>query len=202
MYYKIILKALPIYTYGFEVLRKKTKRLTKVDDKTVELAGNMFYTMHKANGIGLAAPQVGIDLALTVIDISMIEGEEDNKPLLLINPKIADSHGNVIIEEGCLSIPTVRADVERPEEIFIEYHDLDLNPQTIELDGVMSRVAQHEIDHLNGVLFIDHLTKEYRRDFKQQLDLIKSGGIQTSYILAELSKKDKKSSKKHPLNGI
>jgi peptide deformylase len=196
------LKTLPIYTYGFDVLRKKTKRITRIDDKTVELAGNMFYTMHKANGIGLAAPQIGLDLALTVIDVSMIEGEEHTKPLLLINPKVTDSHGDVIIEEGCLSIPTVRAEVERPEKVFVEYQDLDLNPQTIELNGILSRVAQHEIDHLNGVLFIDHLSKEYRSDFKQQLNLIKKGGIQTSYILAELSKKDKISAKKHPLDGI
>ena len=196
------MKALPIYTYGFDVLRKKTKRIAKIDDKTIELASNMFYTMHKASGIGLAAPQVGIDMALTVIDISMIEGEEDKKPLMLINPKVTDSHGNVIMEEGCLSIPTVRAEVERPEKVFVEYQDLDLNPQTIELDGILSRVAQHEIDHLNGVLFIDHLSKEYRRDFKQQLSLIKNGGIQTNYVLAELSKKDKKSAKKHPLDGI
>jgi len=129
------LKALPIYTYGFEVLRKKTKRITKVDDKIVELASNMFYTMHKASGIGLAAPQVGIDAALTVIDVSMIEGEEDKKPLMLINPKITDSHGEITMEEGCLSIPTVRAEVERPEKVFIVYQDLDLNPQTIELEA-------------------------------------------------------------------
>ena len=196
------MKALPIYTYGFDVLRKKTKRLTKIDDKIVELVGNMFYTMHKASGIGLAAPQVGIDLALTVIDISMIEGEEDKKPLTLINPKITDSHGNVIMEEGCLSIPSVRADVERPEKIFVQYQDLDLNPVSIELDGVFARVAQHEIDHLNGVLFVDHLSKEYKREFKEQLNLIKNGGIQTNYVLAELSKKGKKTRKKHLLDGI
>jgi peptide deformylase len=196
------LKALPIYTYGFDVLRKKTKRLTKIDDKTIELVGNMFYTMHRASGIGLAAPQVGIDLALTVIDISMIEGEEDKKPLTLINPKITDSHGSVIMEEGCLSIPSVRADVERPEKIFVQYQDLDLNPVTIELEGILGRVAQHEIDHLNGVLFLDHLSKEYKREFKEQLDLIKNGGIQTNYVLAELSKKGKKNRKKHLLDGI
>jgi peptide deformylase len=196
------LKSLPIYTYGFDVLRKKTKRLTKIDDKIVELVGNMFYTMHKASGIGLAAPQVGIDLALTVIDISMIEGEEDKKPLTLINPKITDSHGSVIMEEGCLSIPSIRADVERPEKIFVQYQDLDLNPVTIELEGILGRVAQHEIDHLNGVLFLEHLSKEYKREFKEQLDLIKNGGIQTNYVLAELSKKGKKTRKKHLLDGI
>ncbi len=196
------MKALPIYTYGFDVLRKKTKRLTKIDDKAIELIGNMFYTMHHASGIGLAAPQVGVNLALTVIDVSMIEGEENKKPLTLINPRITDSHGSAVMEEGCLSIPTVRAEVERPDKVFIEFQDLDLNPVSIELDGVIGRVAQHEIDHLNGVLFVDHLAKEQRRDLKQQLDLIRNGGIQTNYLLAELSKKRKVSGKKNPLDGI
>ena len=196
------MKTLPIYTYGFDVLRKKTKRLTKIDDKIIELAGNMFYTMHKANGVGLAAPQVGIDLAMTVIDVSHLEGEEDTKPLTLINPKILDSHDSIIFEEGCLSIPHIRAEVERPETIFVEYQDLDLNPQTVELEGYVARVAQHEIDHLNGVLFIDHLSKEVRDDFREQLRLIKEGGIQTNYLLAELPKKNKKSSKNNYLDRI
>lgn len=196
------MKTLPIYTYGFDVLRKKTKRLTKVDDKTVELVGNMFYTMHKASGIGLAAPQVGIDLAMTVIDVSHVEGEEETKPLTLINPKIVDSHGKIVIEEGCLSIPHIRAEVERPEEVFVEYQDLDLNPKTVELKGFIARVAQHEIDHLNGILFIDHLSKEVKNEFKEQLSLIKKGGIQTNYLLAELPKKGKKSTKSNLLDRI
>lgn len=196
------MKTLPIYTYGFDVLRKKTKRLTKVDDKTVELVGNMFYTMHKASGIGLAAPQVGIDLALTVIDVSHVEGEEETKPLTLINPKIVDSHGKIVIEEGCLSIPHVRAEVERPKEVFVEYQDLDLNLQNVELKGFVARVAQHEIDHLNGVLFIDHLSKEAKSEFKEQLNLIKKGGIQTNYLLAELPKKNKKPGKNQLLDRI
>ena len=196
------MKTLPIYTYGFDILRKKTKRLTKVDDKIVELVSNMFYTMSRANGIGLAAPQVGLDLALTVIDLTRVEGEEDTRPLTLINPKVKDSHGDIVIEEGCLSIPQIRAEVERPEKVFIEYQDLDLNPQTIELDGMISRVAQHEIDHLNGVLFVDHLSKEVKSDFREQLNLIKKGGIQANYLLAELPKKGKKSSKNHILDRI
>jgi peptide deformylase len=195
------MKTLPIYTYGFDILRKKTKRLSKIDDKIIELVSNMFYTMHEASGIGLAAPQVGIDLALTVIDVSKVEGEEDTKPLTLINPKIVDSHGEIAMEEGCLSIPQVRAEVYRPEKVFLQYQDLDLNPQTIELDGLLSRVTQHEIDHLNGVLFIDHLSKQYKSEFKEQLSLIKKGGIQTNYLLAELPKK-KKGSKNHILDRI
>lgn len=193
------MKTLPIYTYGFDVLRKKTRRVTKIDDKFIELVQSMFNTMRKANGIGLAAPQVGLDFALTVIDVSQVEGEEDKKPLILINPKVADSHGKVVLEEGCLSIPTVRSDVERPEQVYIEYQDLDLNKKNIELDGLMGRVAQHEIDHLNGILFIDHLNKETKKGFKEQLDLIKKGGVQTSYILAEVKAKKRKTDKKNDL---
>jgi peptide deformylase len=162
----------------------------------------MFYTMDKAAGIGLAAPQVGLDLALTVIDISKIEGEESKKPLTLLNPKILESHGGIVMEEGCLSIPLLRAEVQRPEKICIQYQDLDLNEKTIELDGLLSRVTQHEIDHLNGVLFIDHLSKEVKKNLKEQLKLIKSGGVQTNYILAEIHKKKGKTVKNHILDRI
>ena len=193
------MKTLPIYTYGFDVLRKKARRVTKIDDKFIELVQNMFYTMRKATGIGLAAPQVGLDYALTVIDVSKVEGEEDKKPLILINPKVVDSHDTIVLEEGCLSIPTVRWEVERPEKVYIEFQDMDLNKKHIELDGLMGRVSQHEIDHLNGILFIDHLEKETKKLLKSQLELIKKGAIQTSYILAEVKEKKKKSGKKSDL---
>jgi peptide deformylase len=102
-----------------------------------------------------------------------------------------------VLEEGCLSIPTVRWEVERPEEVYIEYQDLDLNKKNIELDGFMGRVSQHEIDHLNGILFIDHLAKENKKQLKGQLELIKKGNIETGYILAEVKEKKKKSGKKN-----
>ncbi|HAX47993.1 MAG TPA: peptide deformylase [Bacteroidetes bacterium] len=188
-----MLKTLPIYTYGFEVLRKKTKRVTKIDDKFIELVGSMFNTMHKATGIGLAAPQIGSEHAVTVIDISRTEGKKKIKtePITLINPVIKDYHGEITLEEGCLSIPYVRGDVTRPETIYIEYQDLDLNKHDLELKGFIARVAQHEIDHLNGVLFIDHLSKDEKKVIKPELDLIKKGEIETDYLLAELPKKGK-----------
>ncbi len=187
------MKTLPIYTYGFEVLRKKTKKVTKIDDKFIELVGSMFNTMHKASGIGLAAPQIGSDMALTVIDISRTEEKKKLKtePLTLINPVIKDFHGEITLEEGCLSIPYVRGDVTRPETIYVEYLDLDLNKHYIELKGFIARVAQHEIDHLNGVLFIDHLNKDEKKILKPELDLIRKGEIETDYLLAELPKKGK-----------
>ena len=195
------LKQLPVYTYGFDILRKKTKRITKVDDKLVELVRNMFHTMHKANGIGLAAPQIGLDIALTVIDISKTEEDIKSEPLILLNPKVIDAHGEDEAEEGCLSIPYVRALVTRPIEVYLEYQDLDLNKKSIELEGLMGRVAQHEIDHLNGILFVDHLNKDQRKKLKKELDDIKKGHVMTDYILAEIKKKNnsiavKKSNKK------
>ena len=190
------MKILPIYTYGFDILRKKGKKIPAVDDDLVELVQNMFHTMHQASGIGLAAPQIGTDIALTVIDISKVEGEEKKKPLVLLNPKITDFHGACIMEEGCLSLPTLRAEVERPENIFLTYQDLDLNEIKIELDGLMSRVVQHELDHLNGILFIDHLSKPQKKLIKERLSMIKKGEIMVNYALAELQSKSKKSKSK------
>jgi len=194
------MKTLPIYTYGFDVLRKKTKRITKIDDKMIQLIGSMFNTMDKAHGIGLAAPQVGIDIAVTVIDISRTEEDKKAKhePITLINPVVKDYHGEAVMEEGCLSIPYVRADITRPAVVYIEYQDLDLNKQYLELNGLLARVAQHEIDHLNGILFIDHLTKDEKKQIKTELDDIKKGNIETDYLLAELPKKGKlNNTKKH-----
>ncbi|MGH2574728.1 MAG: peptide deformylase [Ignavibacteria bacterium] len=194
------MKTLPIYTYGFDILRKKTKRIGKIDDKLIELVRNMFYTMHRANGIGLAAPQIGLDIALTVIDISKVEGEEKQKPIVLINPLLRDYHGENIMEEGCLSLPLLRAEVNRPENIYIEYQDIDLNKKNIELNGLMARVVQHEIDHLNGILFIDHLNKSQRKLLKERLDQIKNGEVDINYMLAEIKSKKKKTKGKTPLN--
>lgn len=192
------MKTLPIYTYGFDVLRKKTKKITKIDDKLIELIGSMYKTMYKASGVGLAAPQIGSEFAVTVIDISRTEENKKVKtePLTLINPAIKDYHGEITLEEGCLSIPFVRGEVTRPETVYIEYQDLDLNKLYIELNSFLSRVAQHEIDHLNGVLFIDRLNKDQKKKIKPELDLIKKGEIETDYLLAELPQKGKQNKRK------
>jgi peptide deformylase len=193
------MKTLPIYTYGFDILRKKTKRITKIDDKMVHLIGSMFNTMDKAHGIGLAAPQIGLDIAVTVIDISKTEDDKKVKhePITLINPVVKDYHGESVMEEGCLSIPYVRADVTRPSTVYIEYQDLDLNVKNVEINGFLARVAQHEIDHLNGILFIDHLNKDEKKILKAELDDIRKGNIETDYLLAEIPKKGKSNTQKH-----
>jgi len=193
-----ILKTLPIYTYGSDVLRTKTKRITKVDDRLIELIASMYNTMHKAHGIGLASPQIGKDIALTVIDLSRSEDDKKIKfePLTLINPVIKDYHGEAVMEEGCLSIPLVRAEVTRPETVYLEYQDIDLNKHHVELNGLLARVVQHEVDHLNGILFVDHLNKNEKKKLKSELNKIRKGDITTDYLLAEIPKHKTKVSPK------
>lgn len=176
-------KQLPITTFGMEILRKKTKPVTKVDAKLITLVENMFYTMDRASGIGLASPQVNLDLSLAIVDISVLDEHKKEKPLVLINPEILDSHGEIEIEEGCLSIPDVRALVSRPKKIYLKYFDFDLNEVKTEVSGFFSRVIQHEIDHLNGILFVDHLSEDNKKVVKKQLAKIRKGKIETDYPL-------------------
>ncbi len=166
-----------------EILRKKTKPVTKVDAKLITLVENMFYTMDRASGIGLASPQVNLDLSLAIVDISVLDDHKKEKPLVLINPEILDSHGEIEIEEGCLSIPDVRALVSRPKKIYLKYFDFDLNEVKTEVSGFFSRVIQHEIDHLNGILFVDHLSEDNKKVVKKQLAKIRKGKIETDYPL-------------------
>ena len=102
---------LPITTYGMKILRSKTKSIEDVDTGLIELIENMYYTMRHANGIGLAAPQINVDLSLTIVDISPIEEYKNVKPVILLNPVVEESHGESVFEEGCLSIPEVRAEL-------------------------------------------------------------------------------------------
>lgn len=176
-------KQLPITTFGMEILRKKTKPVSKVDAKFINLVESMFYTMDKASGIGLASPQINHDISLAIVDISVLDDHKKEKPLVLINPEILETHGEIEIEEGCLSIPDIRADITRPKEIFLKYFDFDLKEVTVELKGFLSRVTQHEIDHLNGKLFIDYLSDEKKKEIKKQLSKIKKGKVDTDYPL-------------------
>ena len=140
------------------ILRKKSERLEKVDDELRSLLDDMLETMYTAPGIGLAAVQVGILKRLIVIDISK---EKDKKnPLFLINPEIiSKSKKTSIYEEGCLSLPGHYAEIERPAECHIKYIDYHGKEKEIEANGLLSTCIQHEVDHLNGTLFIDYLSK-------------------------------------------
>ena len=139
------------------ILRKKCEPLENVDDDTRKLMNDMLETMYKAPGIGLAAIQVGILKRIVVIDISK---EEEKNPLFLANPEIIYKSKNTsVYEEGCLSLPGQFAEIERPAECHIEYIDYDGKEKKLETKGLLATCIQHEIDHLNGILFIDYLSK-------------------------------------------
>ena len=140
------------------ILRKKSENLEKVDDELKKLLDEMLQTMYAAPGIGLAAVQIGILKRLIVIDISK-ENEKKN-PLFLVNPKIiSKSESTSIYEEGCLSLPGHFAEIERPAECKVKYLDYNGKEKEITAKGLLSTCIQHEVDHLNGVLFIDYLSK-------------------------------------------
>ena len=180
------MSVIPISVYGDKILRRKAQLVTNVDFLTVELIKNMFETMRNANGIGLAATQVGVDQSIFVVDLSQVEDYEKSKPIVLINPKILDfSDKKAKIEEGCLSIPTVRYEVERPETIFINFYDTNLKEHTIEADKVLARVFQHEFDHLNGVLFTDHLDEDARKKLKKSFEKIKKREVEIDYPIVQ-----------------
>lgn len=144
-----------LHLLGSPVLRQQAAPVARVDDEVRRLVEDLFETMRAAKGVGLAANQVGVAKRVAVVDV----GEDDPSPLVLINPRIVET-GDVLetAEEGCLSIPEIFGDVERPESIVLEALDLDGTPYRVELHGFKARAAQHEIDHLDGVLFIDHLS--------------------------------------------
>ncbi|MCS6988017.1 MAG: peptide deformylase [Chloroherpetonaceae bacterium] len=176
---------LPIYTYGDAVLKKVAKPIKKVDDKIQKLIDDMFETMAQANGIGLAAPQVGVSIRLMVVDVSCVKECKHIPPMVIINPQILETKGEVLMEEGCLSIPGVREEVWRPEIIKLKYRDRDFKERIEEFDGLVSRVIQHELDHLNGELFVEKLDSKTRRELKEELEAIKRGEAEAAYVLAE-----------------
>ncbi|MEO7099520.1 MAG: peptide deformylase [Luteolibacter sp.] len=159
-----------IVQYGHPVLRQRCRPITEVDDKIIDLVADMLDTMVDANGVGLAAPQVGEDLRLAVIDVShdpecvsflKVNGEdadlESIMPLIFINPELVFGQEKEFGMEGCLSIKGIRAEVRRPEAVKATLPQLDGSVLVIETDGLLARALQHEIDHLNGVLFVDRL---------------------------------------------
>lgn len=177
---------LPITLYGDKILRKKTESVTDVDLETVKLIKDMFDTMRNASGIGLAANQVGADKQIFIVDISPIEGYEDTKPMVFINPKFENfSEEKIVMEEGCLSIPEVRADVERPSKATIVFHDTDMKEQKIEADELLARVIQHEFDHLQGVLFTDKISEVLKKKLKRELLRIKNRKIDFEYPVTD-----------------
>ena len=157
---KLAKPPLDIHTLGDRVLRQAAKRVSKVDQEIRTLAKHMLQTMYTADGIGLAAPQVGIAKQMLVIDID--PEEASNVPFILINPKIRKYGSDLALgQEGCLSIPGVYLDVKRPDYIEVAYKDVTGRPQVLKADDLLSRVIQHEMDHLEGVMFVDRVENEF-----------------------------------------
>ncbi|MBD2678724.1 MULTISPECIES: peptide deformylase [Nostoc] len=147
---------LELHYLGDRVLRQGAKRISKVDDELRKLVREMLQTMYSKDGIGLAAPQVGIHKQLIVIDLE--PDNAANQPLVLINPIIKQVSRDIsVAQEGCLSIPNVYLDVKRPEVVEIAYKDEYGRPQTLKANDLLGRCIQHEMDHLNGVVFVDRV---------------------------------------------
>jgi len=158
------------------VLRKKCLKVENIDAALVALADNMIETMYSASGLGLAANQVGVSSDLFVIDVGIEKEKRD--PVIIINPVITTSDDEIMGEEGCLSIPEVFAEVKRAQRVEVKGYDLKGNELSYEAEGFLARAFQHEMDHLNGVLFWDNLSKVKRdmlqRKFKKKLKAIES----------------------------
>ncbi|TAL70889.1 MAG: peptide deformylase [Bacteroidetes bacterium] len=174
---------IPIYSCFHPILRKKTSAVIKIDDDIKKLVENMFETMYKADGIGLAANQVGQDKSLIVIDINASKDKHKSEPpITLINPVIEQfSDNDVEYEEGCLSIPKFYEKVMRPEIIQIKYLDLDMKEHVVEAGNLLSRVMQHEVDHLNGIIFTERLSPINRTLAKSKLRKIQKGQVIPDY---------------------
>lgn len=179
---------LPIVQYGDPILRQQCRPVENTGADTRELVANMIDTMVDANGVGLAAPQVGVDLQLAIVDVShdpecvsylIVNGKDaeigDIMPLVFINPTLEYGQEKEIEYEGCLSIEGIRSEVRRPAEVKATLPQLDGTTLVIETDGLLSRALQHEIDHLNGVLFVDRLSAVGKVSVKNRLKRLVAG---------------------------
>lgn len=177
---------LPIVTFDDPVLRIQTKPVSEANPALDKLIEDMLETMYNASGIGLAAPQVDREESLFVMDADSVleDGEKKYGPMAFINPEIVASGDKKIeFEEGCLSLPDLREKVKRPDKITVRFKNAEFQDVELQLNGWMSRVVQHELDHLKGVLFVDYLGSFRRRLVKSQLDSIRLGQVEPDYPL-------------------
>lgn len=194
---------LPIVAYGAPVLKKEAVEISNEYPNLDQLIENMWETMYASNGVGLAAPQIGLSIRLFVIDAAPFSEDEelDEAEVTLlktfkkafINPTIIEEDGPIWeFNEGCLSIPDVREDVSRHERIRIHYWDEQFKEQELVLTGLAARVVQHEYDHIEGVLFTDHLSPLKRRLIKNKLTAISKGLISVDYPMKFPNKSKRK----------
>jgi len=178
---------LPIYIYGQSVLRKKARPVRKAAAGIAAFAGDMIETMRKANGIGLAANQVGDLRRIIVVDAGAIAESDTIPAIAMINPEVVTTEGTWPMEEGCLSIPGIREEVVRAEKIRVRFLDTDLQAQEIDADGLLGRVILHEIDHLDGVLFLDHIGTVKRKLLRGRLNKLERGEVDVDYPIVGYS---------------
>lgn len=178
---------LPIVIYNDPVLRQKAKTIESDSEALQKLIDRMFETMYDAEGVGLAAPQVGESVRLFVVDADVLVEDTPEKPfgpMVFINPEITTSGAKTTdVEEGCLSLPDLREKVVRPETITVRFLDRNFAEHQLELKGWMSRVFQHELDHLDGVLFYDYLGSFKQRLIARRLAQIDQGIVETTYTV-------------------
>ncbi len=174
---------LPIYAYGQPVLRKKAEEIDFNDPELTKLISDMFDTMYDSNGIGLAAPQIGKSIRLFIVDGSEVEDiHPEAFKEVFINPTILEEFGTEWeFEEGCLSIPDVRANVKRKGELKIHYWDANFQEHTKSFDGMAARIIQHEYDHIEGILFTDRISPLKRSMLKRKMDGITRGITRADY---------------------
>lgn len=186
---------LPIHTYGLPVLRRRADEVTADSPDLQRLADDMIETMRGAHGIGLAAPQVGHSVRVVTVDLGVMDdapdapGAEASGALVLLNPEIVPHPAaeREEFEEGCLSIPDVREVVVRPDRLRLRWLGRDFAPREIDADGMLARVIQHEIDHLDGVLFTDRVSALRKRLLTRRLRMIARGETEAEYPILTAS---------------
>ena len=176
----------PIYVYGMPVLRKRATEIAGDYANLGQLIADMFETMYFSEGVGLAAPQIGLSIRLVVIDAAPLEDEDDpglkDFKKVLINPEIVEEEGGEwTASEGCLSLPNIREDVTRKHRIRVAYRDEDFNPVEEIFEDVRARIVHHEIDHLNGVLITDRIAPLKKRILNGRLTDISKGKVEVDY---------------------
>ena len=184
---------LPIVAYGDPVLKKDSEDISKDYPALDQLIENMFETMYHAKGVGLAAPQIGLNIRLFIVDGSPFADEEGEEPdpraagiesfkKVFINPVIEEESGEIwSFQEGCLSIPKVRENVPRKSDVLVSYYDADWNLHEERFSGYAARIIQHEYDHIEGILFTDHLNPLKKKLIQKKLKQIAEGAITTDY---------------------
>ena len=185
-----------IYVYGMPVLRKVAQDIDKDYDGLEQLIADMYETMYQADGAGLAAPQIGLSDRIVVVDATKAENEEDESlpdfKKVFINPHIIEEEGEEWeFNEGCLSIPGIREDVKRKPEILLRYQDENFNTHEERFDGLKARVIQHEMDHVNGILFTDRISPLRKRLLNTKLKGISKGQTEAAYSIRYPKKQTK-----------